>query len=60
MQVYGYSPIPMNITDAARRHWNDERVYLRDYLRGVALFDDILLEYASSAAQELSPGSGRP
>ena len=60
MQVYGYSPIPMNITDAARRHWNDERVYLRDYLDGVALFDDVLLEYASSGAQELSPGSRKP
>jgi acetylornithine deacetylase/succinyl-diaminopimelate desuccinylase-like protein len=54
MQVYGYSPIPMNITDAARRHWNDERLYLRDYLDGVALFDDVLLEYASGTAQELS------
>ncbi len=60
MEVYGYSPIPMNITDAARRHWNDERVYLRDYLDGVALFDDVLLEYAASGAQELSPRSRKP
>jgi hypothetical protein len=36
----------MNITDAARRHWNDERIYLRDYLSGVSLFTDALLEYA--------------
>jgi acetylornithine deacetylase/succinyl-diaminopimelate desuccinylase-like protein len=49
MEVYGYSPIPMNITDAARRHWNDERIYLRDYLDGVALFDDVLLEYSLGA-----------
>ena len=45
-QTYGYSPFPMNITDAARRHWNDERIYLRDYLSGVSLFTDALLEYA--------------
>jgi hypothetical protein len=44
--TYGYSPIPMNITDAARRHGNDERVFLRDYLEGVALYTDILAEYA--------------
>ena len=33
--TYGYQPIVMNITDAARRHGNDERVFLRDYLNGV-------------------------
>jgi len=60
MEVYGYSPIPMNITDAARRHWNDERVYLRDYLDGVALFDDALLEYAAGESQELSVAPRQP
>jgi acetylornithine deacetylase/succinyl-diaminopimelate desuccinylase-like protein len=45
-QTYGFSPFPMNITDAARRHWNDERIYLRDYLSGIGLFTDALLEYA--------------
>jgi acetylornithine deacetylase/succinyl-diaminopimelate desuccinylase-like protein len=50
-QVYGYTPFPMNITDAARRHWNDERIYLRDYVEGVALYTDILLEYAVSGFQ---------
>jgi acetylornithine deacetylase/succinyl-diaminopimelate desuccinylase-like protein len=49
-EVYGYSPIPINITDASRRHWNDERIYLRDYLDGIALFNDVLLEYASTRA----------
>jgi acetylornithine deacetylase/succinyl-diaminopimelate desuccinylase-like protein len=48
-QTYGYSPFPMNITDAARRHWNDERIYLRDYLNGVALFADVVEEFAFSA-----------
>ena len=33
--TYGFAPIPMNITDSARRHGNDERVFLRDYLNGV-------------------------
>jgi acetylornithine deacetylase/succinyl-diaminopimelate desuccinylase-like protein len=50
-QTYGYCPFPMNITDAARRHWNDERIYLRDYLSGVGLFTDALLEYAVFGAQ---------
>lgn len=44
--TYGFSPIPMNITDTARRHRNDERVYLPDFLAGVRLFSDILEEIA--------------
>ena len=44
--AYGYSPIPMNIYDAARRHGPDERVYLRDYIRGVALYEEVLKEFA--------------
>ena len=44
--TYGFSPIPMNITDTARRHRNDERVYLPDFLVGVRLFSDTLEEIA--------------
>ena len=44
--TYGFEVIPMNITDAARRHGNDERVFLRDYLRGVALYGDVVEEFA--------------
>jgi acetylornithine deacetylase/succinyl-diaminopimelate desuccinylase-like protein len=44
--AYGYSPIPMNILDAGRRHGNDERVYLRDYVDGNRLYTDILEEFA--------------
>ncbi|MEO8430179.1 MAG: M20/M25/M40 family metallo-hydrolase [Acidobacteriota bacterium] len=44
--AYGFSPIPYNITDEVRRHGNDERVFLRDYLRGVELMDQVLLEFA--------------
>jgi len=44
--TYGYSPIPANITDSARRHGNDERIFLRDYLNGVALYREILEEFA--------------
>jgi acetylornithine deacetylase/succinyl-diaminopimelate desuccinylase-like protein len=44
--TYGYQPIVMNITDAARRHGNDERVFLRDYLNGVDLLSDVVEEFA--------------
>jgi acetylornithine deacetylase/succinyl-diaminopimelate desuccinylase-like protein len=44
--TYGYSSIPMNITDAVRRHSNNERVYLRDYLKGVDLYRDVVEEFA--------------
>ncbi len=36
----------MNITDAVRRHGNDERVFLRDYLNGVTLLSDVVEEFA--------------
>jgi hypothetical protein len=36
----------MNITDAARRHGNDERIFLRDYLDGVRALEDVLAEFA--------------
>src|SRR5262245_46388755 len=45
--TYGYQPIVMNITDAARRHGNDERVFLRDFLNGVDLMSDVLEEFAT-------------
>ena len=44
--AYGYSPVPANITDSARRHSNDERIYLRDYVDGVGTYRDLLLEFA--------------
>lgn len=44
--TYGYSTIPMNITDTVRRHSNNERLYLRDYLRGVDLYRDVVEEFA--------------
>jgi hypothetical protein len=50
-ETYGFSPFAMNITDTARKHWIDERIYLRDYLAGVRLFTDVLLEYALFSAQ---------
>jgi acetylornithine deacetylase/succinyl-diaminopimelate desuccinylase-like protein len=46
--TYGYSPIPMNITDSVRRHGNDERIFLRDYLTGLELYSDIVAEYAQN------------
>jgi acetylornithine deacetylase/succinyl-diaminopimelate desuccinylase-like protein len=44
--TYGYSPIAMNITDASRRHGSNERLVLRDYERGVAMYADALEEFA--------------
>jgi acetylornithine deacetylase/succinyl-diaminopimelate desuccinylase-like protein len=44
--AYGYSPIPMNIFDSARRHGPDERIYLRDYLNGVAIYEEVLEGFA--------------
>jgi len=44
--TYGYSPIPMNITDSSRKHGPDERIYLRDYLTGVQVYNDLLEEFA--------------
>lgn len=49
--TYGYSPLPMNITDSARRHSHDERIYLRDYLDGVDSYREVLLEFAFFSAQ---------
>ena len=44
--TYGYSPIAMNITDASRRHGGDERVFLRDYERGVDMYADAVEAFA--------------
>ncbi|HLN58756.1 MAG TPA: hypothetical protein VK416_09355, partial [Thermoanaerobaculia bacterium] len=44
--AYGYSPVPANITDSVRRHGNDERIFLRDYVNGVDLYRELLLEFA--------------
>jgi acetylornithine deacetylase/succinyl-diaminopimelate desuccinylase-like protein len=53
--AYGYSPTPFNITDSVRRHGNDERIYLRDYLDGVDLYKELLLEFAFSGGDKVSP-----
>lgn len=44
--AYGWAPILMNIMDSSRRHLNDERVFLRDYLNGVETYDQVVKEYA--------------
>ena len=57
--TYGYSPIPMNITDAARRHGNDERIFLRDFLNGVRLYADVLEEFALEPEEARNARTGR-
>lgn len=44
--TYGFSAIPMNITDTARRHSTNERLYLRDFLNGVDLYREVVEEFA--------------
>jgi len=36
----------MNITDSMRRHSANERLYLRDYLTGLQVYEDFLEEFA--------------
>ena len=57
--AYGYSPVPANITDSARRHGNDERIFLRDYVNGVELYEELLMEFAFSEDKKLSPQQRR-
>jgi acetylornithine deacetylase/succinyl-diaminopimelate desuccinylase-like protein len=52
--AYGYSPVPANITDSTRRHGNDERIFLRDYVNGVEMYKEILLELALGKGQKVS------
>jgi acetylornithine deacetylase/succinyl-diaminopimelate desuccinylase-like protein len=51
--AYGYSPVPANITDSVRRHGNDERIFLRDYVDGVELYKELLLEFAFESDKNL-------
>jgi acetylornithine deacetylase/succinyl-diaminopimelate desuccinylase-like protein len=54
--TYGFSPIAMNVMDSSRRHGNDERIFLRDYLVGCAMYADILEEFATKPPiAEMSP-----
>jgi acetylornithine deacetylase/succinyl-diaminopimelate desuccinylase-like protein len=46
--AYGFSPVPANITDSARRHGNDERIFLRDYVDGVDIYSHILRAVAAT------------
>jgi acetylornithine deacetylase/succinyl-diaminopimelate desuccinylase-like protein len=50
--AYGYSPVPANITDSARRHGNDERIFLRDYVKGVELYEELLVEFAFAGSKK--------
>ncbi len=54
--AYGFSPIALNIGDAARRHGNDERVFIRDYLNGIEVLNQVVLEYVFP--QKVSPRAG--
>ena len=57
--AYGFSPLPANISDSARRHGNDERIFLRDYVQGVSLFEEVLLQFALDPGHSLTPDPPR-
>ncbi len=52
--TYGYSSVPANITDSVRRHGNNERIYLRDYLDGASTYQELLLEFAFADSNKLA------
>ena len=56
--AYGYSPIAFNITDTSRRHNNDERIFLRDYVEGVELMSEVLKEFAFYPGNKTSRANG--
>jgi acetylornithine deacetylase/succinyl-diaminopimelate desuccinylase-like protein len=58
--TYGYSPIPMNIFDTVRRHGNNERIYLRDYVNGVALYAAAVADFATDSGVPGPAASGQP
>ncbi|HEV2063431.1 MAG TPA: M20/M25/M40 family metallo-hydrolase [Thermoanaerobaculia bacterium] len=49
--AYGFSPLAANITDSSRRHGNDERIFLRDYVDGVNIYSHILRALAVPSGQ---------
>jgi acetylornithine deacetylase/succinyl-diaminopimelate desuccinylase-like protein len=59
-QTYGWTPIAVNITDASRRHANDERVFLSDFLVGVEMYEDFLAAFALRPEHEMSVSAIKP
>lgn len=60
--AYGFSPVAANITDSSRRHGNDERIFLRDYVDGLDIYSHILraLEAPSRhPGKKTSPPGGK-
>jgi acetylornithine deacetylase/succinyl-diaminopimelate desuccinylase-like protein len=47
--AYGFTPIHVGPTDAARRHGNDERILLPFYVRAIPVMREALFELASEA-----------
>jgi hypothetical protein len=52
--TYGFSPVAVNITDSSRRHANDERIFLRDYLEGLEIFENVLEGFAADPGNKVS------
>lgn len=52
--AYGFSPVAANITDSSRRHGNDERIFLRDYLDGLDIYANALRGFAVQPGNKTS------
>jgi acetylornithine deacetylase/succinyl-diaminopimelate desuccinylase-like protein len=58
--AYGFTPFLIDAMDAARRHGNDERIFLPFFTRGATVMREVLFELATTppARQELSGHRG--
>ena len=45
--AYGFTPFQIDPLDAARRHGNDERVFLPFFTRGIRVMREVLFEAAT-------------
>ena len=52
--AYGFSPVAANITDSSRRHGNDERIFLRDYVDGLDIYRNLLEGLAIGSGKKTS------
>jgi acetylornithine deacetylase/succinyl-diaminopimelate desuccinylase-like protein len=46
--AYGFTPFMIDPMDAARRHGNDERIFLPFYTRGLLTMREVLYEMATN------------
>ena len=52
--AYGFTPFQIDPLDAARRHGNDERIFLPFFTRGVSVMREVLFEVAQGVTEKKS------